>query len=337
LKTRVFDLVQSSDGLDEAAAVIRCGGLVAIPTETVYGLAADATNAEAVRRIYEAKGRPATNPLIVHVADLDGARRCVSDWPEAADCLARAFWPGPLTLVLPRSGLIPDAVTAGLDTVGLRIPELRITQDLIRRAGVPLAAPSANRSNRVSPTTAAHVLEQLDGLIDLVLDTGPTRLGLESTIVELAHGPPYRVLRPGPISLQEIRDRAGLLVESFEVRAELGQPALSPGQLPQHYAPIIPAFRFEAGDMPAEKVIEGPLALLCFGPSPMEIPWVDRGGLRETFERPVEAARELYSTLHRCGVAGVAAILIQMPPDLPEWRAVRDRLTRATLPVSSIR
>ena len=178
----------------EGARVIRDGGLVAFATETVYGLGADATNPEAVARIFEAKGRPPTNPLIVHVEGKEAARPCVADWPARAEILADRFWPGPLTLVLPRSGIIPDIVTAGQETVGVRVPKPPIARWLILEAGRPIAAPSANRSNRISPTEARHVLKDLDGRIDLILDSGPTTIGIESTVLGIWNSCP-RILR----------------------------------------------------------------------------------------------------------------------------------------------
>ncbi len=175
--------------------MLRRGGLVAFATETVYGLGADATDPAAVTGIFEAKGRPAVNPLIVHADGLEMARSCVASWPEEARILAEACWPGPLTLVLPRSARIPNVVTAGRETVGIRVPDTRVARLLIARTGRPVAAPSANRSTGISPTLARHVLKDLDGRIDLILDSGPTALGLESTVVDLSRDSP-RLLRP---------------------------------------------------------------------------------------------------------------------------------------------
>ena len=185
--------------LAEAADILRGGGLVAFATETVYGLGADATNPEAVARIFEAKGRPSFNPLIVHADSTAMARRLVAGWPDEAEVLARCFWPGPLTLVLPRSGIIPDVVTAGRETVGVRVPRPEVARRLIAAAVCPVAAPSANRSTGISPTLASHVLRDLDGKVDLILDSGQTAVGLESTVVDLTLRQP-RVLRPGPVT-----------------------------------------------------------------------------------------------------------------------------------------
>src|SRR5579872_2410044 len=189
--------------IDRAAELLRAGRLVAFPTETVYGLGAKALSAEAVARIFAAKGRPAYNPVIVHVSDAGAAQELVADWPDIADRLAAAFWPGPLTLVLPKSLLVPDEVTAGSQTVAVRVPSHAVALALLRAAGAPVAAPSANRSMLLSPTTAEHVLEGLDGRIDAVLDAGPAPGGIESTVIGLADSPP-RLLRPGLISPAQI-------------------------------------------------------------------------------------------------------------------------------------
>jgi L-threonylcarbamoyladenylate synthase len=191
-----------------AAAVLRRGGLVAFPTETVYGLGADATNADAVTKIFAAKGRPSTNPLIVHVADAAVARRYATAWPPAAAQLADRFWPGPLTLVLPKAPDIVPAVTAGLNTVGLRVPDHPVALQLLREFGGAVAAPSANRSNRVSPTTADHVREELGDAVDLVLDGGPCRVGIESTVLDLTTERPT-ILRPGGLSREQIEAVVG--------------------------------------------------------------------------------------------------------------------------------
>ena len=227
------------DAIEQAAAIIRSGGLVAFGTETVYGLGADATNPDAVARIFAAKGRPATNPLIVHVADVAGAAACVAEWPESAATLAAHFWPGPLTLVLPRSNIIPDIVTAGQGTVGVRVPASVVACDLIRRAGRPIAAPSANRSNRISPTTAAHVAKDLDGAVDLILDSGPCLGGIESTVLDLS-GPTPAVLRPGLVSAEAIAVVLGGPVAHRVGPVAPGRAAPSPGRR-GHGSPPLPA------------------------------------------------------------------------------------------------
>ena len=228
-----------AEAVERAAELLRAGQLVALPTETVYGLAANAWDAAAVARIYEVKGRPARNPIIVHVAGLELARDCVAEWPPVADKLAGAFWPGPLTLVLPRSPRIPDMVTAGGPTVGVRWPSHPFIQAVIRACGFPLAAPSANPANQVSPTTAGHVRKAFDGKIPLIVDGGPSQVGLESTVLDLAAAPP-RLLRPGMIhaeSLLAVMGATELRLAAPDLSAGAGDILRSPGMLPKHYSP----------------------------------------------------------------------------------------------------
>lgn len=218
-----------------AAARLRDGGLVAFPTETVYGLGGHALDRVAVRRIFEAKGRPSSDPLIVHVASLAQLRDLAADVPDSARALAARFWPGPLTLVLPRSPLVPDEVTGGLDTVAIRVPAHPVARALLEAAGVPVAAPSANLFSRPSPTRAAHVLEDLDGRIDVVLDGGPTQVGVESTVLDLAHGLPT-ILRPGAITLEMLRELLPDVRLASTVK-QVGEAMASPGLLEKHYSP----------------------------------------------------------------------------------------------------
>ena len=317
-----------ADVLTEAAAVIGGGGLVAFATETVYGLGADATSADAVRNIFEAKGRPSDNPLIVHVASLEMARRYASHWPKTAERLAAKVWPGPVTLVVPKNETIASIVTGGLDTVGLRVPATAVARGLIAAAGVPLAAPSANRSEHVSPTTAAHVRADLEGHIEMVLDSGPCDVGIESTVLDLC-GPTPRVLRPGPLGAEEL---AALLDEDVAEGVPEG-PARSPGQRTKHYAPEATALR-----------VESLAALAALQPGPDDaVLWVGRGeaqsnagpaaaaGMLLELPEVETAARRLYAALRGFDDAGVRRILVVMPPPSPPWRAVRDRLVRATI------
>lgn len=308
-----------------AADTLRRGGVVAIPTETVYGLAADATNAAAVRRIFEIKGRPATNPLIVHVGDVEGARRCVADWPEAADRLAQAFWPGPLTIVLPKGPRIVDEVTAGGPTVGVRVPDHPLALEVLRLFGGGVAAPSANRSNHVSPTTARHVREDLGEAVDLVLDGGPCVVGIESTVLSLATRVPT-VLRPGGVSVEALRTMLG------EVQVLAGSDvgvAASPGRQSRHYAPRARAIVFEKSErcrLPADRPH---VALMVLDPALAE----PRIGSRIAAmpARPEAFARHFYAMLRRLdALPGITEIAIELPPDDPEWAAVRDRIIRCT-------
>src|SRR3954471_1942381 len=220
--------------LDDATRILRSGGLVAFPTETVYGLGADATNAAAVAKIFAAKGRPATNPLIVHVADLETAKRYTAVWNDAAQTLAAVWWPGPLTLVVPKRPEIVDAATAGRPTVALRVPDHPLALELLRAFGGPIAAPSANRSTHVSPTTAQHVREELGDAVDLVLDGGPCGVGIESTVLDLTTTLPV-ILRPGAVTPEQIKAVIGQ-VHLFKGSAAEHVPASSPGQQSIHYA-----------------------------------------------------------------------------------------------------
>jgi len=334
-KTRVVRIdpdEPDSVAIAEAAAILRAGGLVAFPTETVYGLGADATNPEAVARIFEAKGRPATNPLIVHASDASGARRCVADWPDRAEILAARYWPGPLTLVLPRSPDIPDIVTAGQATVGVRVPRPKAARVLIDFAGRPIAAPSANRSTGISPTRAEHVLKDLDGKIDLILDSRSfATVGLESTVLDLTGKVP-RVLRPGTITREEIAATLGEPVEGSDAASPR-----SPGQMSVHYAPRVPTYRIERHEFVAHPT-GGSYVLISIGPTVK--PW-PRGSFRPVghirLKTPGMANGWFYFYLHTYDRIGkydrlVDFIVIIPPPDEPRWRAIRDRIWRASVP-----
>ena len=316
--------------IDQAATVLRGGGLVAFPTETVYGLGANALDPAAVGCIFAAKGRPATNPVIVHVADAAGAPAVAACWPDAAARLAERFWPGPLTLVLPRRPEVPDVVTAAGPTVAVRVPAHPVARALIRAAAVPVAAPSANRSTRLSPTRAEHVLAGLDGRIDLVLDGGPTPGGLESTVLDLATTPP-RLLRPGLVSPSEIEEVVGAILRPGEVRVGESEPLRSPGMLPRHYAPraVLECPTGGAQERAEELCRQG-----------LRVGWLtwreegdDRPGLTRVVmpRTPQRYAAQLYAVLHALDAAGVDRIVAEMPPEAEEWQAVRDRLRRAAV------
>lgn len=306
----------------EAARLLREGGLVAFPTETVYGLGALALDPLAARSIYAAKGRPATNPLIVHLLSALEARALVTAWPEIAQRLADRFWPGPLTLVLPRASLVPDEVTAGGTTVALRAPRHPLARALLAEVGAPLAAPSANRSEHVSPTTAAHVLKDLDGRIDAVLDGGPCDLGIESTVLSLAPGGP-RLLRAGSIGLADLEAICGPIVLGPAPGAVI---AASPGLQARHYAPA-GIVRLAAG---------ADVALACSALRPSRV-----GALLHqaaapagvvTARLPAEPAgyaRGLYSALRDLEDQACDAIVVEAVPQGAAWDAIRDRLQRA--------
>ncbi|HEX4384453.1 MAG TPA: L-threonylcarbamoyladenylate synthase [Myxococcales bacterium] len=318
MQTRLLS-AQSPVDLDEAAAVLRRGGLVAFPTETVYGLGALALDPLAVRGIFSAKGRPASNPVIIHVLGEDDARALVTHWPMAAATLASSFWPGPLTLVLPRAPRVPDECTAGGDTVGVRAPSHPAARALLERVGAPLAAPSANRAEHVSPTTAAHVLRDLNGRIDLVLDGGRCAFGIESTVVALDRAEP-RLLRAGAIPRAAIEELIGPLSDGLSAG-----PAQSPGQHKRHYAPagvVRLASRARLAEVAAS--LQGRVgALLHGGEAPAAAAVV------RLPEDAAGYARELYASLRELEDAACAAIVIEEVPETPEWDAVRDRLQRA--------
>jgi L-threonylcarbamoyladenylate synthase len=301
-----------------AAELIRQGRLVAFPTETVYGLGANALDATAVGRIFQAKGRPSTSPLIVHVDSVKMARGLVRNWPDEAEILARRFWPGPLTLVLHKLALVPDVVTAGLSTVGIRMPAHAIALALIREAGVPIAAPSANRFSELSPVTAAHVRAALGDRVDCILDGGPAVVGIESTVLTLATSPP-RLLRPGGVSRADIEALIGPVELVAHVESGESVPHQSPGMHRRHYSPVTPLILVAKGEL----LPEGRGVYL----------WRERpAGTEKAIEMPGDPAgyaAVLYNTLHREDVAGWDWIAVEEPPGTPEWAAVADRLWRA--------
>ena len=317
--TATRTLAPDADGIARAAAILARGGLVALPTETVYGLGADARQGHAVAGIFAAKGRPRFNPLIVHVASAAAARRHV-EWPARAEVLASAFWPGPLTLVLPLradAGLSP-LVTAGLDTLAIRVPAHPLARQLLAAFDGPVAAPSANPSGRISPTTAAHVLAGLDGRIDAVLDGGPCPVGVESTIVGLA-GPPV-LLRPGGLPAEAVEAALGapLAMPQSAGAGPAAQAPTAPGQLASHYAPAA-ALRLNARAPRDGEVTLG------FGPGACDLNLSETGDL-------TEAAANLFGHLHRLDAAGARAIAVAPIPDRGLGRAINDRLARAAAP-----
>lgn len=300
--------MSSSDpaSVARAAALIRAGKLVAFPTETVYGLGANALDAAAVERIFAAKGRPRTSPLIVHVDSVEMARAFASRWPDAAEKLAQRYWPGPLTLVVPKQPQIPDIVTAGLPTVALRIPAHPLALDLIRAAGVPIAAPSANRFTELSPTAAQHIP---GSLADFVLDGGLASVGIESTVLSLAGAPV--LLRPGVIPVTEIEALTGPV--QIAGGPQSGAHA-SPGMHVRHYRPATPLYLLRRDGEPPQ----------------------GRGAwLRVGQEMPADAlayAAVLYAELHRLDTRQLDWIAVEPPPDTPEWAGILDRLRRAAQP-----
>lgn len=310
----------TAQSVAEAARLLRGGQLVAFPTETVYGLGADATNERAVAAIFEAKGRPRFNPLISHVLDADEARKFVL-WNQTADKLAARFWPGPLTLVLPRSPGSPISLlaTAGLDTVAIRAPSHPVAQALIRAAGRPIAAPSANRSGAISPTRAEHVAESLGARVPLILDGGPCLVGVESTVLDLTTATPT-LLRPGGVSRESIETEIGSIAVSDALPS--GDSARkSPGQLESHYAPARPV-RLDATGVSADE------GLLAFGPT------VPQGAML-TYNLSVagdlgEAAANLFAMMRLLDRPGIGRIAVMPVPQTGLGLAINDRLRRAS-------
>lgn len=301
-----------------AAELLRAGKLVAFPTETVYGLGANALDADAVERIFEAKGRPHNSPIIVHVSSRQMARQVVAEWPSRAELLAAKFWPGPLTLVLTKQPAVPDLVTAGLPTVGVRMPAHPLALALIEAAGVPIAAPSANRFAHLSPTTAEHVRESLGDQVAFILDGGPCTVGIESTVLSLTGGKPL-LLRPGGVS----RDAIELLLGPVEVisdRVEEGAH-LAPGMHPRHYSPETRLVLAPDGQVPAT----GRGAYLRYNRTPSR-PVVE---IAQMPSDAVAYATRLYDTLHRLDHSGYDWIAVEAPPADVAWEAIHDRLGRA--------
>jgi len=310
--------------IEHAVAVLRAGGLVAFPTETVYGLGADAGNPQAVRKIFEVKGRPATHPVIVHLADAVQTANWAREVPEAARTLSRRFWPGPLTLILKRARGVSDEVTGGQDTVALRVPSHPLAQQLLARFGGGIAAPSANRHGRVSATTADHVRREFGDAVDCVLDGGESQVGIESTIVDLSGGKPV-LLRPGWITAGEIERALGMPLAA----PAAGAPR-APGTLAAHYAPETPLTLVE-GDLLAELAATltrqgkrvAVLALSEARPLLPGVAWI---------AAPRDAAgyaHALYASLRRLDESGCDAIIVEKPPQTAEWAAINDRLARA--------
>lgn len=298
--------------IHRAAALIREGKLVAFPTETVYGLGANALDARSVEKIFRVKGRPRSSPLIVHVESRERAPDLVAEWPETARKLASEFWPGPLTIVLPKRDIIPDIVTAGLPTVGLRVPANAYALALLVEADVPIAAPSANRFTELSPTTAEHVRKSLGDEVDFILDGGPTQVGIESTVISLA-GPKPVLLRPGMISSAQIEAVIGHIELA---QGPAGESHPSPGMHPRHYRPRTPLL--------LQLPVTGRGAYL----------WLSElAPAAETIKMPADPAgyaAVLYETLHRLDQQHYDWIAAELPPDEPEWAGIRDRLERAS-------
>jgi L-threonylcarbamoyladenylate synthase len=328
LSTHTPELFRAA--VKRAAELLRAGEVVALPTETVYGLAANALDAQAVAKIFQIKGRPANNPIIVHVTNVEMAKRCVKKFPGIAEKLSKAFWPGPLTMVLPRAKIIPDNVTAGGETVGIRWPSHPFIQAVIRECDLPLAAPSANLSNRISPTNAEHVRAQLDGKIPLIVDGGQSQVGIESTVLDLTVSPP-NILRPGMIHAESLAAVIGNIQHpTFNIQ----HPTLrSPGLLEKHYSPKakLLALNWKSNaDLQSQLVTRHLSPATCFIIAHSQIPSGEIFADVSVMPLDAEAfARAIYAELHRCDDAGAKIIVVEAPPETPDWSGIADRLRRA--------
>jgi L-threonylcarbamoyladenylate synthase len=316
-----------------AAELLRAGELVAFPTETVYGLGANALDEQAVRKIFDAKGRPSYNPLIVHVSDADEASRVAATWPASARRLAERFWPGPLTVVLPKRREIPDAVTAGLGSVAVRVPAHPVALALLRATALPVAAPSANRSTEVSPTAARHVEKSLGERVALIVDGGPAVVGIESTVVDLSGEKPV-LLRPGGVSVAELEGLIGPIERAAAAPRE-DAPRPAPGMMDRHYAPRASVVLYDASDardraraarhVREETARGGRVGALVRGPDSAP----DASRVVVLPGTPDGYARRLYAALHELDDAGYTLIVVERVPEDEAWAAVRDRLERA--------
>lgn len=349
MKTRVLPVDRDRPdpaAIEEAAAALKAGKLVVFPTETVYGLGAHALDQSAVQKIFDAKERPANDPLIVHVAHIGQVNQCAIGMPPGARKLGLSFWAGPLTLILKKKPDVPDLVTAGLDSVALRVPAHRVARALMEMAGVPIAAPSANRFSRPSPTTAAHVLEDLDGRVDLILDGGATDIGLESTIVDFTVDPPA-IRRPGGITFEQVHSLVPEILMG-EGQASGEEPQVAPGQLTRHYAPRAAMTLYEgAADAVVQRIAADARTAVAQGNrvgilapeedlsalAPLIAASAASGkvevrpfGARRDLDR---AGRELFAAIRALDATGVSVILASSPGSDGLARAIRDRLTRA--------
>jgi L-threonylcarbamoyladenylate synthase len=315
-------LLPTDSAIKHAVAILNAGGLIALPTETVYGLGADAGNDAAVTAVFAAKGRPADHPLIVHLASSDMMGDYAREIPESAWRLARRFWPGPLTLILKRRAGVSDLVTGGQDTVGLRVPAHPVAQRLLQAFGRGIAAPSANRFGRISPTRADHVLAELGERVDCILDGGACTVGLESTILDLSGEEP-RLLRPGGISADILTRELGMPPG----RAATGAPRVS-GSLPSHYAPRTPLQLLDVGDLETMQLPPSVavMALRAPGEKQRSVRWLRMP------EVVAEYSRQLFACLRDLDAEGHVRIYIERPPAEADWEAVHDRLTRAAKP-----
>lgn len=331
--TRLLDPVKDRTAYTEAATLLRAGEVVGMPTETVYGLAANALDGKAVAKIFAAKGRPQDNPLIVHIADQKQMYDLARTVPESAEKLASRFWPGPLTMILPKADCIPDEVSAGLDTVGIRLPSHPVARELIREAGVPLAAPSANTSGRPSTTTSSHVMEDLGGKIPAILEGGPCAVGVESTVVSLAGDKP-RLLRPGGISLEQLREVLGEVEVDRALREKIGDDVRvsAPGMKYRHYAPRAPV-TVVCGDPERTAAYITRHAgldagIICFSECAFQFEMHERRVIGSSDDVQTQA-RRIFDALRAFDDTNVREIWAQCPDDKGLGLAVANRLKKA--------
>lgn len=333
MNTLLLDTRSDPEALTKAADLLRAGEVVGMPTETVYGLAANALDAEAVAKIFAAKGRPQDNPLIVHIADFEQIFGLTAYLPDAAYQLAEAFWPGPLTMILPKADCIPDAVSAGLTTVGIRLPSHPIARELIRTAGLPLAAPSANLSGRPSTTTARHVLEDLGGKIPAVVEGGPCMVGVESTVISLAGDKP-RLLRPGGISLEQLREVLGEVEVDRAIREQIGDDirVSAPGMKYRHYAPKAPVTVVCGDPERTAAYITRHAGLdagvICFSDCAFQFEMHEHRTIGASDDVQTQAQR-IFDALRAFDETNVTEIWAQCPSDAGLGLAVANRLKKA--------
>jgi len=336
MKTTYFHITDpgsQAEEISQAAAILSSGGLLGIPTETVYGLGANGLDAGAVRRIFEAKGRPQDNPLILHIPEAGWLGRYCRNIPPAAYLLAQKFWPGPLTIILQRRENVPNAVTCGLDTVGVRCPDHPVTLAILRAAGVPVAAPSGNLSGRPSPTCARHMEEDMDGRIDGIVDGGPCRVGVESTIIDLT-APVPRLLRPGGLPLEQVREVLGEVAVDRAVTAPLsaGERPRAPGMKYRHYAPKAPVTVVTGEGLRTARYIRRNLGehtgVICFDEYADQFPGCVVESIGSAADR-AEQARRVFDALRAFDGTDVEAIFAQCPGDAGLGLAVANRLKKA--------
>ncbi len=317
-------MIIDHSAIAHATSLLKEGKLVAVPTETVYGLGADALNSEAIQKVYTAKGRPSTNPLIIHLANAQAMQEWAIDIPDSAWKLAKAFWPGPLTLILPKHPRVPLCATGNQDSIGLRVPNHPLTQALLNSFGGGIAAPSANRYGKISPTTPDHVREELGERVDYILEGGPCEVGIESTIVSLLDTP--RVLRQGGISakaLSKVLEFKLNTQENSHTRIQV------PGQSDAHYAPSKPLYLIDKAEQNPFHGTQSPYSVMAFGPKPQNAPAYLHTWINASYD-PTIYAHELYKNLRMLDHAPGEYILVESPPQHEHWLAVQDRLIRAS-------